>query len=163
MRAEEDGGSLMRRKNTRRLGLGQVGVEESTLRTTREKLARAVVLAGRAAAEADKARQEMPADYARLQQAAQKGWTAASVAVDALILHRTGQRPKGTERRLDELSDLAQQDNRVEPLDRDFNAFLGYLHATCGHEGTCSTKLVPRKLAQVQRFVEEVAELIRGS
>ncbi len=149
----------MRSTKHRSRPFGEIGTEESSLTTVGDKIARAAVLAERASTEAEAARAAPDIDYARLQQAAQKGWTAASLAVDALVLRRTGRRPRGTNRRLEEMSDLASSDRQIAPLDRDFGSFLGYLHVTCGHEGTCSAKLVPRRLSDVQKFVEAMAKL----
>lgn len=90
-------------------------------------------------------------DPARIQNAAGKGWIAARLAAQALVLCRKGRNVRGTTGLIDAVHDLVKE----RPSDVGLATFKGVLldaygelHLKCGEQGECSTR-TPRVIRDV--------------
>jgi len=107
-----------------------------------------------------KAVKEMEVD---LRNAAEKAWCATVRAVDALVLAKTGKKPKYAHDRRESLEALLLKEPEAERLkigDR-YSTRSDYLHAMCFYEGACKPPdAVKRRIIETKDLIEDVKKLI---
>ena len=100
-----------------------------------------------------------------LRDAAEKAWGATVRAVDALVLARTGRKPKAAHERRVELEAICLKDAEAERLriaDR-YSTRSDYLHLMCFHEGVCEpVEAVKRRILETGELIEDVKKLIEA-
>jgi len=98
-----------------------------------------------------------------LRDAAEKAWGATVRVVDALVLARTGRKPKAAHERRVELEAICLKDAEAERLriaDR-YSTRSDYLHVMCFYEGVCEpVEAVKRRILETGGLIEDVKKLI---
>ena len=98
----------------------------------------------------------------RLRNAADKAWCATKRATDALILARTGDKPRTSGETMRMLRQLRRQDPTLEPLRLQYGSRQSFLHGRAFYDGI----LEPRDdlIADVQETIDFIrdAEVMAG-
>jgi hypothetical protein len=108
----------------------------------------------------EKAIESMDVD---LRNAAEKAWGATVRATDALILARTGVKPRAMSERRKKLGELIVKEPRIDEVkiwDR-FHSRSDVLHGSCFYEGVCEPpEAIKRKIVETREFIEDVKKFI---
>jgi hypothetical protein len=89
-----------------------------------------------------------------IRQRAEKAHLAATLAADALIVHRGYPKPPSLYRRKELLLDIDPE------LRLQYSSFVEDLHRTCFYDGVCPLPLVEENIKRVEGFINRVREVI---
>ena len=107
-----------------------------------------------------KAIKEMEVD---IRNAAEKAWAATVRATDALVLAKTGTKPKVMSERRRKLGELILKEPEIDEAkiwDR-FHSRSDVLHSSCFYEGICEPKeLIKKKIVETRDYIEDVKKFI---
>jgi len=107
-----------------------------------------------------KAMKEMETD---IRDAAEKAWAATVRATDALVLAKTGFKPKVMSERRTKLGELILKEPGIDEAriwDR-FHSRSDVLHGSCFYEGICEPKeLIKKKIVETRDYIEDVKKFI---
>ena len=97
----------------------------------------------------------------KLRNSAEKAWGATKRATDALLLVRTGEKPRTTAITTLELDRLANRDPQVKSLVGRYFSRIGQLHGLCFYNGICDPELTNRRVRETIAYIEG-AEVMAG-
>lgn len=107
-----------------------------------------------------KAIKEMEVD---VRNAAEKAWAATVRATDALVLAKTGTKPKVMSERRRKLGELILKEPGIDEAkiwDR-FHSRSDVLHGSCFYEGICEPReLIKKKIVETRGYIEDVKKFI---
>ena len=97
----------------------------------------------------------------KLRNSAEKAWGATKRATDALLLVRTGEKPRTTAATTQELDRLGDRDPQVKSLVGRYFSRIGQLHGLCFYDGICDPELTNRRVRETIAYIED-AEVMAG-